>query len=31
MTGLASAGMNGIVTGKWETTPALDHFNDEVT
>jgi len=31
MTGLASAGMNGIVTGKWETTPALDHFNDEIT
>jgi uncharacterized damage-inducible protein DinB len=30
MIGLASAGMNGIVTGKWETTPALDHFNDEV-
>jgi uncharacterized damage-inducible protein DinB len=31
MIGLASAGMNGIVTGKWETTPGLDHFNDEVT
>jgi uncharacterized damage-inducible protein DinB len=31
MIGLASAGMNGIVTGKWETAPALDHFNDEVT
>ena len=30
MIGLASAGMNGIVTGKWETTPLLDHFsNDE--
>lgn len=31
MTGLASAGMNGILTGKWETRPALDHFNKEVT
>jgi uncharacterized damage-inducible protein DinB len=30
MLGLASAGMNGIVTGKWETTPALDHFNDSI-
>ncbi|RYU89433.1 damage-inducible protein DinB [Mucilaginibacter terrigena] len=30
MLGLASAGMNGIVTGKWETSPALDHFNDNV-
>lgn len=30
MLGLASAGMNGIVTGKWETTPALDHFNHEI-
>ncbi len=30
MAGLASAGMNGIVTGKWETTPELDHFNQEV-
>ncbi|MGY4537948.1 putative damage-inducible protein DinB [Mucilaginibacter sp. UYNi724] len=30
MLGLASAGINGVVTGKWETTPALDHFNEEV-
>lgn len=30
MAGLASAGMNGIVTGKWETTPGLDHFNKDV-
>jgi uncharacterized damage-inducible protein DinB len=30
MTGLASAGINGIATGKWETTPALDHFNHEI-
>lgn len=30
MLGLASAGINGVVTGKWETTPALDHFNNEV-
>lgn len=30
MLGLASAGINGVVTGKWETTPALDHFNDSV-
>lgn len=30
MLGLASAGMNGVVTGKWETTPALDHFNDGI-
>ena len=30
MIGLASAGINGIVTGKWETTPILDHFNQEV-
>ena len=29
MIGLASAGMNGIVTGNWETTPLLDHFNHE--
>ncbi|MDB5287035.1 MAG: damage-inducible protein DinB [Mucilaginibacter sp.] len=29
MIGLASAGMNGIVTGKWETTPLLDHFNHD--
>jgi uncharacterized damage-inducible protein DinB len=28
MIGLASAGMNGILTDKWETTPELDHFND---
>jgi uncharacterized damage-inducible protein DinB len=27
--GLASAGMNGFATGKWETTPILDHFNRE--
>lgn len=27
MIGLASAGINGFVTGKWETTPLLDHFN----
>lgn len=29
MIGLASAGLNGLATGKWETTPLLDHFNDE--
>ena len=29
MLGLASAGINGIVTDKWETTPVLDHFNNE--
>ena len=29
MVGLASAGINGIVTDKWETTPVLDHFNNE--
>lgn len=31
MIGLASAGMNGIVTGKWETKPAFDHFNKETS
>jgi len=31
MIGLASAGMNGVATGKWETTPILEHFNHEVT
>ncbi|WP_454804503.1 DinB family protein [Mucilaginibacter phyllosphaerae] len=30
MIGLASAGINGAATGKWETTPELDHFNDKV-
>lgn len=30
MIGLASAGMQGFVTGKWETKPELDHFNEEV-
>jgi uncharacterized damage-inducible protein DinB len=30
MTGLASAGINGIVTGKWETTPELDYFNPTI-
>ncbi len=30
MLGLASAGINGIATGKWETTPALDHFNESI-
>jgi uncharacterized damage-inducible protein DinB len=29
MIGLASAGMNGFVTGNWETTPLLDHFSEE--
>ncbi|GGH09392.1 DinB family protein [Mucilaginibacter phyllosphaerae] len=29
MIGLASAGMNGFVTGKWETSPELDHFNHD--
>ncbi|QXV66274.1 damage-inducible protein DinB [Mucilaginibacter sp. 21P] len=28
MIGLASAGMNGFVTGNWTTTPELDHFDD---
>ncbi len=28
MLGLASAGINGIATGKWETTPVLDHFDE---
>ena len=27
MIGLASAGINGAVTGKWATTPQLDYFN----
>jgi uncharacterized damage-inducible protein DinB len=30
MIGLASAGINGIATGKWETTPALDYFNHDI-
>ena len=30
MLGLASAGINGAAKGKWETTPALDHFNETV-
>jgi len=30
MIGLASAGINGLATGKWETTPVLDHFNSNV-
>lgn len=28
MLGLPSAGINGMATGKWETTPELDHFNE---
>ncbi|MBB5397432.1 DinB family protein [Mucilaginibacter sp. AK015] len=27
MIGLASGGINGVATGKWETTPQLDYFN----
>ncbi|MBL4676340.1 MAG: damage-inducible protein DinB [Mucilaginibacter sp.] len=30
MIGLASAGMNGFVTGQWTTTPELDHFDQSV-
>jgi uncharacterized damage-inducible protein DinB len=30
MIGLASGGMNGIVTGDWSTKPEFEHFNHEV-
>jgi len=30
MIGLASGGINGIVTGSWTTRPELEHFNNEV-
>ncbi|WP_374948427.1 DinB family protein [Mucilaginibacter sp.] len=30
MIGLASAGIKGLATGDWETTPLLNHFNKEV-
>jgi uncharacterized damage-inducible protein DinB len=30
MIGLASAGINGVATGNWTTTPELDHFDQSV-
>lgn len=29
MMGLASAGINGVLTGEWKTTPKLDHFAND--